>query len=215
MSSASTPIRAEAAFWLIITVGLAVCIGIETDWGRQTQWPVMQTAGAPPVLPKLALAEPFQLAGPDQFPNITLRPLFIVTRSPAPPAPLADSSNSGMRKDQFVLVGTTIVGEGKFAFLLEKAGNRSRVVAEGKEINGIMVKEVSADRVVLSQNADTEVLLLKASKLPAAAQAPISAVPRVEPPVAAAPRVVPPPVAAPRAPQPQPQPAAGSMVGPR
>ena len=66
-----------------------------------------------------------------------------------------------MQKGQFILTGTVVVAEGKFAFLIEKAGNKSRVVAEGKQINGIMVKEVTKERVVLTQGDDMEVLDLK------------------------------------------------------
>ena len=214
MSLALTPIRVEASFWLIITVGLAACVGLETNWGRQTQWPVAQLAEAPPTFAKPVLAEPFQLGGPDEFLTISLRPLFIVTRSPTPLPPLADSLKSGMKKDQFVLMGTTIVAEGKFAFLHEKAGSRSRVVAQGKEINGLMVREVTADRVVLSQNDDTEVLLLKTNRQPAGAPPPFAVAPRVEPSPIAAPRVGLPPASVPAATQPQ-QPPPAATIGPR
>jgi hypothetical protein len=70
------------------------------------------------------------------------------------------------------------VPEGKFAFLIEKAGNRARVVSEGKEINGITVKEVSASQVVLSQYDDTEVLTLKTAKGPAMNAAPMAPPPQ-------------------------------------
>lgn len=166
MSTALTPIRVETGFWLILWAGLAAGIGIETDWGRQLQWPVAELAQAPPDVARPVLTEPFRLPEPDRHLTIATRPIFVVTRLPAPPAPLADASRPSMKKDQFVLMGTTIVPEGKFAFLLEKAGNKSRVVAEGKEINGIMVKDVKADRVVLSQGGDTEVLVLKTIKPP-------------------------------------------------
>lgn len=166
MSTALTPIRVETGFWLILWAGLAAGIGIETDWGRQLQWPVAELAEAPPDVARPVLTEPFRLPEPDRHLTIATRPIFVVTRLPAPPAPVADSSRPSMKKDQFVLMGTTIVPEGKFAFLLEKAGNKSRVVAEGKEINGIMVKDVKADRVVLSQGGDTEVLVLKTIKPP-------------------------------------------------
>ena len=161
MNAALTPFRVEAALWLILWLGLAAGIGLETDWGRHMQSPVTEIAETPPEFPKLVLAEPFRLAPPDQFLDVTLRPLFIVTRRPAPIALTTDSPKPGMKKDQFILMGTTVVAEGKFAFLREKAGNKSRVVAEGKEINGIMVREVTTERVVLSQYDDTEVLVLR------------------------------------------------------
>jgi hypothetical protein len=170
MTWALTPTQAEAAFWVILTAGLAAGIGMETDWGRQLELPVMQTATNPPPFAKPKLAEPFQLAASDQFSDITSRPLFIITRQPAPVAPTADSKPS-MKKDQFILMGTTITGESKIAFLVEKAGNRSRVVAQGNEINGITVREVLADRIVLSQFDDTETLVLRTNKPPPVAPA--------------------------------------------
>ena len=178
MSSSLTPLQAEAGFWLFVIIGLISGIAIETNLGRQMQWPVPESAETPPEFPKPALAEPFRLAAPDEFANITLRPLFIVTRRPAPAAPPPEPPKPSMQKGQFVLTGTIVVAEGKFAFLLEKAGNRSRVVAEGKEINGIMVKEVAKERVVLSQYDDTEVLILRSNTPPPRAPAAIGAAPR-------------------------------------
>jgi hypothetical protein len=166
MSAALTPIRVETAFWLILWVSLGAGIGLETKWGRQMQWPVAKIAETRPDFSKPALAEPFRLPPPDQFSQMTARPIFIVTRRPTPSAPPPEPPKPIMKKDQFILMGITIAGESKIAFLLEKAGNKSRVVAQGKEINGITVREVTADRIVLSQFEDTEVLVLKTNKLP-------------------------------------------------
>jgi hypothetical protein len=234
MNWALTPSRVEAGFWLAITVGLAAGVGFESEWSLQAQRPVTQIAETPPVFAKPVLAEPFHLADPDQFLDITLRPLFVVTRRPPPVVQTADSKSS-MKKDQFILLGTTIVAEDKFAFLLEKAGNKSRVVAVGKEINGIMVKEVAADRVVLSQYDDTEVLLLKMNRPPPgvpappafapgaalpppgprAFPAPPGFAPRAGLPPAVAPGVAPPPQPAQPQPPRQLQAPAGAMIGPR
>jgi hypothetical protein len=202
MSVELSPIRVEIAFWVILCLGLATGIGLETDWGRKTRWPVPEDASAVPKFTGPVLAETFHLPSPDEFRDITQRPAFIVTRRPAPAAPPPEPPKPSMQKGQFVLMGTTVVADGKFAFLLEKAGNKSRVVAEGKEINGIMVKEVTAERVVLSQYDDTEVLTLRTNKLPPGAVA----VP-VQPqhPTPAAPPAIPGNVVP--APPPAPQPA--------
>ena len=164
MSALLTPIRVEAGFWLILWIALAAGVGIETDWGRVTRWPVKDAVETAADFAKPVLAEPFRLPPSDQFLGVTTRPVFIVTRRPAPVAPPPEPPKPSMQKGQFLLMGTTLVPEGKFAFLLEKAGNKNRVVAEGKEINGIMVKEVTAERVVLSQHGDTEVLMLMMNK---------------------------------------------------
>ena len=196
MSAALTPIRVEAGLWLILWLGLATGIGLETDWGRQMRLPITEIDQTPPEFPKPALAEPFRLPPPDQFLDVTVRPLFIVTRRPAPTPPPPEPPKPSMVKGQFILMGTTVVGEGKFAFMIEKAGNRSRVVAQGKEINGILVKEVTTERVVLSQYDDTEVLVLQSIKPPPGARGNLPAAPG-------------------RTPQPQPQAPAGSIIGPR
>lgn len=182
MRAGLTPIQVESGFWLILWLGLASGIGLETDWGRQVRSPVTKIAGTPAEFPKPVLAEPFRLLPPDQFLDITVRPIFVATRRPPPIVPPPEPPKPGMIKGQFILMGTTIVGEGKFAFLLEKAGNRNRVVAEGKEINGIIVREITKEQVVLSQYDDTEVLMLKSIKPRPIAPAPPAVAPGGAPP---------------------------------
>lgn len=171
MSRILAPYRVEIAVWLVLCGGLLAGIGVETDWGRQWSWPIAENKSASAAFVKPALTEPFRLPPSDEFIEIALRPLFVVTRSPAPipPPPSAEPPKPKMQKDQFILTGTTIVSEGKFAHLIEKAGNKSRVVAEGKEINGILIKEITADHVILVQYDDTERLALRTAKAPAAA----------------------------------------------
>lgn len=110
-------------------------------------------------------APPFTMPSADTFLEVAMRPLFIFTRRPAPPIPV-ETTKPSMKKGQFVLTGTTVVAEGKFAHLSEKAGNKSHVVEQGKEINGILVKEIRSDRVVLTQGDETEVIVLRTAKAP-------------------------------------------------
>jgi hypothetical protein len=166
MSQMLTPQRFEIGFWLLLLGGLTAGIGDETDWGQRWQWPVAETTTAPAVFNKPVLAEPFHLPTPDTFLETTLRPIFVVTRRPAPIPPPPEPPRPSMKKDQFKLTGVTVVPEGKFAYLFDKAGNRTRVVGEGKEIDGIVVKEIRPDRVVLTQYDDTEVLQLRTAKGP-------------------------------------------------
>ncbi len=163
MSSRLTPLHVETGMWLLVCGGLFAGIGIETDWGRQLHLPPYSQVGVQGNFEKPALAEPFRLPPPDAMLETAMRPLFIVTRRPAPP-PVAEAAVPTMNKGQFLLTGVTIVPSGKFAFLIEKSGNKNRVVSEGKEINGMLVKEILADRVVLTQNDDSEVLPLKTAK---------------------------------------------------
>jgi len=162
-----SPKRVESALWLLVYAGLAVAVGLESDWGRTWQWPLPDTsvASQPPAKPDLT--EPYKLPPADTFLETAMRPVFVVTRQPPPPPPAVVPVQL-MKKGQFVLTGVTMVPSGKFAFLIEKAGNKNRTVTEGQDINGIKVKEITAETVVLSQYNDSEVLTLRASKGPAA-----------------------------------------------
>lgn len=164
-SSALTPRRVEAAFWLALLSVLVVAIGIESDWGRRWILPVQPIDVQPAPFTKPTLTEPFRLPAADAFLEIAMRPIFVVTRRPAPTVTV-EAPKPRMKKDQFTLTGTTIVPEGKFAHLLEKAGNKSHVLSEGKEINGILIKDVRTDRVVLTQHDDTETVMLYVAKAP-------------------------------------------------
>lgn len=156
----------EIAFWLLIIGGLATGIGIEIDWGRQWKLPEVSLVDSPAHFSKPNLTEPFQLAPADTFLETAMRPLFIATRRPSPALPPPAPPKPAMQKGQFELTGTSIVAGNKFAFLTEKAGNRRRVVSEGNELNGIKIKEVSVDQVLLTQYDDMEVLVLKTPKNP-------------------------------------------------
>jgi hypothetical protein len=161
-----TPFRIETAFWLLLSGGLTTGIGMETDWGQRWQREAPEVRLTPAEFSAPVLNEPFRLPPADELLETAMRPVFVVTRRPAPPTPPPEAPKPTMKKDQFTLSGITVVPGGKFAFIIERAGNRSRVVSEGKEINGVVVKEILPDRVVLSQYDDTEVLMLKTAKGP-------------------------------------------------
>lgn len=165
MSRVITPRHFETIVWIVIISGLAAGIGFETDWGRRLAWPVQLPDSQPAQFAKPSLPPPFTMPSADTFLEVAMRPLFIFTRRPAPPIPV-ETTKPSMKKGQFVLTGTTVVAEGKFAHLSEKAGNKSHVVEQGKEINGILVKEIRSDRVVLTQGDETEVIVLRTAKAP-------------------------------------------------
>lgn len=166
MNSRFHSLGVEAALWLLTICGLATGIGIETDWGRQWKLPNVVFANRPITFTKPDLSEPFQLAPADTFIEIAMRPLFVATRRPSPAPPPPAPPKPTMHKGQFELTGVSIVAGSKFVFLIEKAGNRRRVVSEGNELNGIRVKEVTANQVVLTQYDDVEVLVLKTANGP-------------------------------------------------
>jgi hypothetical protein len=166
MSRWLTPFRFEAGVWLLLFSSLIYWIGIETNWGQQWSWPTApaETVASGFTAPPLTVA--FTAPAPDALIEIALRPLFIVTRRPASALPPPEPPKPKMNKGQFSLTGTTIVPEGKFAHLVINAGNKAVVVAEGKEINGILVKTISPEKIVLTQFDDSETLVLKSSKAP-------------------------------------------------
>lgn len=171
MTPLLTPSRIEALFWGLLCGGLVATIALETDFGQRWQAPLAVAEAESGTYQPPPLAEPFRLPTADTFLEVAMRPVLVVSRRPPPPAPLPEAPKPTMKRDQFALTGVTVVAEGKFAFLFEKATNKTRVVKEGKEVNGLLVKEVRPDRVVLSQYDETELLVLKTAKGPAQANA--------------------------------------------
>jgi hypothetical protein len=168
MNRILTPLRVEAVLWMATIAILAAGIGHETNWGKQWVWPITAPETQSATFSMPALTEPFLMPAADTYLEIALRPLFIYTRrpTPPPPPPAPVEIKPKMKKDQFVLTGTTLVAEGRFAHLKEKTGNKSHVVAEGKEINGILVREVKSSQVILTQYDETEVVVLITAKAP-------------------------------------------------
>jgi hypothetical protein len=167
MSGLLTPLRVEIAGWLLLCGGLGVGLGLETDWGRQLQPPPPELVLPATPFTGTALKDPYSLPTADTFLDIAMKPVFLATRRPVPAAPPPEPPKPAMQRNQFQLSGVTILPDSKFAFLTEKAGNKSRVVKEGDEINGILVKTIGPDKVVLSQFDETEILTLKTAKGPA------------------------------------------------
>ncbi len=163
-----TPSVIETAFWIILCGSLAVGIGMETDWGTRWRYALPNETADAAKLTTPTLTESYGLPVADEFLETAMRPLFIVTRRPTPPTPPPEPPKPTMKREQFTLTGITVLPGSKFAFLTEKAGNKNRVVQEGKEINGIVVKDIQSDRVVLGQYDETEVLMLRTAKGPAA-----------------------------------------------
>lgn len=154
-------------------VALLVVIALEAGWGLgRPAVPAATAVKAAPVdsklLPPLADAAPEQV-----YPETGARPLFTPTRRPAPAAEAVGS----MVKGQFVLQGVTILGDTRIAMLRDKNGGKIYRVEKGKDVNGVTVADIQAERVTLRQGGDSEVVELLAQKAgaappPAAAPAP-------------------------------------------
>jgi len=147
--------------WLLPFIVLALVIGWEADWGRKWRHvPVTDT----PVVP-----QPVTVAVlPEYRPSATLatqrdivdRMLFNPTRRPAPVAAPA-SAKPRLQPGQFVLTGTMIIDGKATAFLREAVGGKSRRVAQGEQVNGMLVADVKPDRVKLTLGDESEDLVLK------------------------------------------------------
>jgi hypothetical protein len=126
------------------------------------------------------------------YPETSARPLWIPTRRPAPVAVVAQPS---FQRGQFILQGVTIAGSTRIAMLKEKASGRMHRVELGRDVNGLHVAEVEAERVTLAQGAEREVIELRVQR-PGGAPAPGA----------------PPGAPAPQPPAPQPNPAAAAVA---
>ena len=148
--------------------------------------------GAPPsgaaarkVAPSEAkLLPPVAAVTPDAaYPETALRPLWIPTRRPAPPAATA-ASQPAFARGQFILQGVTIAGNTKIAMLKEKSTGRIHRVEQGRELNGLQVAEVEAEKVTLAQGAEREVVELRVQRPGAPGAAPPAAVTSIAGPFA-------------------------------
>lgn len=183
------PHAAEVAFWVTLCVALGAFLGEQTDWGQQIQPPLPAIRYDALLFEAPKLDDPPKLGAPDQFLEMVERPLFVVTRRPAPPPPPPTAQAPTMRKGQFRLSGVSIIGDKKVAFLLETATGKTRAVREGQALNELTVAVIYPETVTLTQGSDSEEIPLKvvtSTQLPRQISQP-SAVPSPSPGIPPAP----------------------------
>ncbi len=189
-------------FWALSYLALAGVIGTELDWEQ----PANLAAEMPPATSAAhvdyAIPPEFFLAPLGQgYAETTARPAFSPGRRAA--APL--QPKPAMRKGQFILLGALITKEKSIALLREVATGKASRVEQGKEINGITVTSVLPEKVVLTQQGDSEEVVLKVQPManPAAmtrtapAQPPAPFMPQPGAPQSTAPQAATPPGGAP------------------
>jgi hypothetical protein len=163
--------------WLLPFVVLAVVIAWEADWGRKWRHvPSVDATTVPQPVVVAVLPEYTPAATPATQHDFVDRTLFNPTRRPAPAAP-AEGGKRRLQAGQFVLTGTLIVDGKATAFLRENAGGKSRRVAQGDQINGMLVADVKPDRVKLTVGDESEDLVLKIATGPKTTTQPVAAVP--------------------------------------
>jgi len=160
--------------WALPFVVIGLLIAWETDWGQGLKRvPALDHDIVPRPVALAVLPEYKVDGGVDGNRETVARTLFNPTRRPAPPM-LVAATKASMPKGQFVLTGTTVVDQKATAFLREVTGGKSRRVQQGETVNGMLVAEVRADRVKLTQNDDVEELTLKVAAGPRTTVQPVA-----------------------------------------
>lgn len=165
MNSLQTSIRG-ALVWVLPFAVLALLLFWQTDWGRAfNRTPPAETAIAPQPLSLSLLPDYQPFAAGESNRDAVERTLFNPTRRPAPTA-LADASKPRIQRGQFTLSGTLVADGKATAFLREVNGGKSRRVAQGETVNGMVITEIRPDRVRLTAGDESEDLILKVAAGP-------------------------------------------------
>ena len=147
--------------WIAPFALLAFLLLWQTDWGRAfARTPPADTPVAPQPLSVALLPEYQPAAAPGGGNDAVERTLFNPTRRPAPTA-VAESAKPKLQRGQFALSGTLVVDGKATAYLKELNGGKSRRVMRGEIINGMLVSEITTDRVKLVVGDESEELVMK------------------------------------------------------
>lgn len=159
--------------WTAPFAVLALLIGLQTGWGSEWRRALPPDEPAKPSPVVVAVTPEFRIEGGLESMRATVeRPLFNVTRRPAPPA-AGEGAKPSLNRGQFVLTGTMIVDNVAIAFLKETGGTgKSRSVKKGDSVNGMVVASVEPDRIRLAVGDDSEDLELKVARGPKTTQQP-------------------------------------------
>lgn len=160
MNILQSPIR-NWLYWLAPIAILALLILWQVDWGRAfVREPPVESGIAPQPLALAVLPVYEPAVTPDGTRDAVERTLFNPTRRPAPAA-VAEAAKPKIQRGQFALAGTLMVDGKATALLRETSGGKSRRVAQGETVNGMMVAEIRPDRVRLTLGDESEELALK------------------------------------------------------
>ncbi|MHB1402306.1 MAG: hypothetical protein ACYCWB_07910 [Thiobacillus sp.] len=169
--------------WILVNAVLALAIGSELGWGEKLHqpMPVPVVHSSTPV--EVALDPDFRLPAREKTYAATLeRPLFVPSRSEAPPAPPPPPPPPPtMQKGQFQLLGTIITDEMRIAVVKEISSGKERQIVQGFTINGLQLEMVEADRIVFTQYEDREEIRLKIQRSSQPVAKPVSAPQRGQP----------------------------------
>lgn len=147
--------------WPLVWGGLAIILAaVLFAENRLVRSVGSKGSAAPARVADAKLLPAFRLPEPPSGSQMVERPLFVPGRRATPPAAAA----SPIKKGQFVLQGTTLVGPLSIALLKEVATGTVHRVEKGGEIMGMTVSRISAEEVVLEASGDRESLPLDVAK---------------------------------------------------
>lgn len=167
--------------WGFVNAALVAGIGTALTRDEGTRHPLPELPAAAPV--EFVAHPDFRLPVRENAFAATLeRPLFVSTRSKAPPVPPPPPPPPPtMKKGQFQLLGTIITDETKIAVIREIASGKERQVVQGYSINGLQLETVEPNRIVFTQYDDREEVRLKILPSPKAAAVPAGGQPATGP----------------------------------
>jgi hypothetical protein len=168
MVNATMPTRFWPLLWGGVALALCVVLVLEYRFGAA---PVGREARLPAKVAEAKLIPPLQLPPEAQAgTETTSRPLFAPSRRPSPPA--APAGASSIKRGQFLLQGTTIVGPLQIAMLKEISSGTIHRVQKGEQVLGMTLEEVAPEQVVLRSGEESEVVPLIVAKAGGAAASP-------------------------------------------
>jgi len=156
--------RLNRVTWIVTGWGsayfiLAGVIGLELDWGRHIYPPLPVPKPVPAARVDYPVQPEFTLPPLEQgFAETTARPMFTPVRRPPPPSV---QEKSTMQKGQFALLGALITRDKSIAMLRDVSSGKATRVEQGKEIRGMTVTRIDPEKVMLTQDGETEELVLK------------------------------------------------------
>jgi len=146
----------------ILAAGLLAACALlgSTVYGELTAPPIAPAAALQPLTTPAAAAPnaPFAMPPLETYAEVTARPLFFPTRRPAP---IQAATVDRVDAQSLVLVGVILAESGKAALIARANLPGARRVALGEEIEGWVLAEIDADRVVLRSGTTEAVLPLK------------------------------------------------------
>lgn len=111
--------------------------------------PVVRSAPAIAALAPPA-APDFNDPGPlETYDEIVNRPVFVASRRQAAAQPAPAASGEVLLLDRYPVVGVVIAGDQRLVLIRKAAGDTVSRIAQGEELDGWTLTEVSRDRLVM------------------------------------------------------------------